>query len=189
MRGGMNGASPAFMSRSILFLAVGLLSACAATTPREPVSVSRTTAAQVSTSADVTTPIEKTDDSTSSSESCALVCGGAAASREEVTMLDYHDADVANADAVFASMHDDLLACYKARVDEHPNAHAFLVIDVLVAPDGSVRNVDTSGGALLGEKTMRCITDRVGRAMFDPVRGGGTLHVQVPLAFTRSNTF
>lgn len=175
------------MSRPILFLALGLLSACATATTaqREPVSVSRTTAAQVSTNVDSTTP-EKTDYSASSSESCALVCGSAAASREEVAMLDYHDADVANADAVFASMHDDLLACYRARVGERPNAHAFLVIDVLVAPDGSVRNVDTSGGALLGDKTMRCITDRVGRATFDPVRGGGTLHVQVPLAFTRT---
>lgn len=114
------------------------------------------------------------------------MCGGAAALKVESAVPDYHAADVANADAVFASMHDDLLACYQARIKERPNAHGFLVVDVIVAPDGKVGKVDTTGGALLGERAMKCIVDRVERATFDPVRGGGTLHVQVPLAFTRA---
>jgi hypothetical protein len=119
-------------------------------------------------------------------EKCVLVCGGAAAVHVESATTDYHAADVANADDVFAAMHDDLLACYKARIAERPKAHAFLVVDVIVAPDGTVQNIETTGGALLGDKTMRCITQRIQRAAFEPVRGGGTLHVHVPLSFTRA---
>lgn len=106
--------------------------------------------------------------------------------RVEVALPDYHAADVVNADQVFASMHDDLLACYKARIGERPNAHAYLVVDLVLAPDGSVRSIETTGGALMGDRAMRCITQRIQRATFEPVLGGGTLHVQVPLAFTRA---
>jgi hypothetical protein len=104
--------------------------------------------------------------------------------RLEAPQLEYHVDEAENADAAFASMHGDLLACYRARVAESPKAHASLVVDLVIAPDGSVRTVETTGGALFGDRTMRCITSRIRRAAFAPVRGGGTLHIQIPLAFS-----
>lgn len=171
------------MKRALLLPILALLSACAAstTTSPPPASATSTTAATAAASSD-----SATADAQGKPEECVLVCGGAAALKVESVRPDYHAADVANADAVFASMHDDLLACYQARIKERPNAHGFLVVDVVVAPDGKVGTVDTTGGALLGDRAMKCITDRIERATFDPVRGGGTLHVQVPLAFTRA---
>jgi hypothetical protein len=167
------------MHRALLLAPLALVCACRTTeppatpvTPREPVATTTTNGASA-TPASVD-PAE-----------CVLVCGTAAAVHVEPVMQDYHTADVANANEVFGSIRGDLLACYKARVAEVPNAHAFLVVDVVVAPDGSVQSVETSGGALLGDRTLRCITHRIQRAAFEPVRGGGTLHVQVPLAFTR----
>jgi hypothetical protein len=119
-----------------------------------------------------------------SPEACVLVCGGATAvPYVQLWTPDYHAAAVANADQVFASMQDDLLACYKARVTQSPKAHASLTVDVILSPEGAVKAVETTGGALLGDRTMRCITDRVQRATFLPVRGSGTLRIQVPLTF------
>jgi hypothetical protein len=120
-------------------------------------------------------------------EACVLVCGSAAAAHLEMPSVDYHVDEAENADAVFASMHGDLLACYRERVAQSPNAHASLVVDVVLAPDGSVRAVDTTGGALFGDRTMRCITRRIQRGTFAPVRGGGTLHIQIPLTFSLRN--
>ena len=167
------------MYRAGFLLPLALICACSATaTQREPVAATTTATPTAPTTAEL--------ESSPAPEKCVLVCGGAAAVRVEAAVSDYHDADVANADNVFASMHGDLLACYKARIGERPNAHAYLVVDMVVAPDGSVRSVETTGGALLGDRAMRCITQRIQRATFEPVRGGGTLHVQVPLAFTRA---
>ena len=118
-------------------------------------------------------------------DACVLVCGNAAATHLEIPTLDHHVDEAENADGVFASMHGDLLACYRARVAELRDAHAYLMVDLVVAADGSVRKVETTGGALFGDRTMQCITRRIQRASFAPVRGGGTLHIQIPLNFTQ----
>src|SRR5262249_53272677 len=90
-----------------------------------------------------------------------------------------------DAERVFGSMHADLQACYAARVRERPRAHAFLEVEVVIGPDGHVVDVTTTGGALLGDRTLRCMTDRVRGATFEPPHGGGTMHVHVPLALQR----
>ncbi len=127
-------------------------------------------------------------------EKCDLVCGAAQVTAGPTTTTagpapsstpDHHATAVANADEVFARMHDDLLACYSARVRQKPEAHAFLGIDVVLDPDGSVRSVDATGGALLGDKAMKCIVDRVKKGKFAPVHGGGTLRIHVPFTFRR----
>jgi hypothetical protein len=79
-------------------------------------------------------------------------------------------------------MHDDLLACYKKRVAVNPRAHGFITVDVVIDPDGRVRDVETTGGAILGEVTMGCLVERIKRGSFDPPHGGGTLRVQVPFS-------
>ncbi len=118
-------------------------------------------------------------------EKCDLVCGAAEVVAGPASTPDHHAAAVSNADEVFAKMHDDLLGCYAARVRQKPEAHAFITLDVLVEPDGSVRKVDTTGGAHLGDKAWKCIVDRVKRARFAPVRGGGTMQIHVPFTFRK----
>jgi hypothetical protein len=87
-----------------------------------------------------------------------------------------------NANKVIEAMQGDLLACYKKRVAVNPKAHGFILVDILVGPDGHVRTVDTTGGAILGEGTMKCIVDRVRTAVFAPPHAGGTLRIQVPFS-------
>jgi hypothetical protein len=98
---------------------------------------------------------------------------------------DHHAAAVANANQIFAAMHKDLLACYKSRVAVSPNAHAFMTIDVVINPDGSIRAVETTGGALMGDKGIQCVVNRVKRATFAPVRDGGTLRIHVPVVLRK----
>jgi hypothetical protein len=95
---------------------------------------------------------------------------------------DYAARAEVNAERVFASIHPDLLACYEARVRADPRAHAFMTFDLVVGPDGQVDDVQTTGGALLGERAMRCLIARVRRVAFEPPHGGGTLHLRVPLS-------
>jgi hypothetical protein len=57
-----------------------------------------------------------------------------------------------------------------------------MTFDVVIGPDGEVDDVQTTGGALLGERAMRCMVARVKRAAFEPPYGGGTLHLRVPLS-------
>ncbi len=158
----------------IVFASVSLLlvlAACRGPTPaREPSSQTTTTSAEMP----------------AAEESCAVVCGSAATVAAPTPEPDYHAQAVADADRVFAAMRGDLLACYRARVATYPQAHASLYVDVVIGSDGDVRKVETTGGALLGDRTMRCITSRVERARFAPVRGGGTLRIQVPLTFSRT---
>lgn len=80
---------------------------------------------------------------------------------------------------------DRLLACYKKRVAANPNAHGFITVDIIVDPDGKVRNVETTGGAILGDATMSCLVQRVKRASFDPPHNGGTLRIHVPFSLRR----
>jgi hypothetical protein len=120
-----------------------------------------------------------------SSVQCDLVCQGAELADHTAISPDYTARAVADANRVFDAMHDDLLACYRTRLSANPGAHAFITVDVVIAPDGRVRGVETTGGANLGEATMHCIVRRVQRAHFEPVHGGGTLRFHVPFAFRR----
>lgn len=109
---------------------------------------------------------------------CEVVCEGA---RIEGDGIDHHAAAVADADRVVAAMHDDLLLCYRARLRTHPRAHASLTFDVVLEPDGRVRRIETTGGAMLGDATLKCMTDRLEKGAFAPVHGGGTLRIHVPI--------
>lgn len=95
----------------------------------------------------------------------------------------------ATASAVLRELHGDLLACYRARLRTHPRAHASLDADLLVGADGRVRDVTTTGGALLGRAARRCIEGRLRRAAFVPLQGGGTSRVRVPFAFHPAAAF
>jgi hypothetical protein len=99
---------------------------------------------------------------------------------------DYYTNEAVNrANATLDAMHDDLLACYVARVKAYPKAHAFLTVDIVVGPDGNVQSVETQGGALLGEPAMRCIVDRIRRGAFAQPPRGGTMRFEVPLTLRR----
>lgn len=97
----------------------------------------------------------------------------------------YTNEAVNRANATLDGMHDDLLACYVARVKANPKAHAFLTVDIVVGPDGHVQNVETQGGALLGEPAMHCIVDRIKRGVFAEPPRGGTMRFEVPLTLRR----
>ena len=88
-----------------------------------------------------------------------------------------------DAAAVFRSMHADVLACYTKRLATHPKAHAAITVEVLVGQDGRPRDVATTGGALLGNAVLSCVTRKVMRTGFTPPRDGGSSRVQVPFAF------
>jgi hypothetical protein len=90
-----------------------------------------------------------------------------------------------NATEVLEKLQPKMLACYKKRIMAKPQAHAFMMFDLLVGPDGHVKNVSTEGGALLGDQTIDCLVANVKNAAFDPPRGGGTLHIYVPFTLRR----
>jgi hypothetical protein len=96
------------------------------------------------------------------SGACVVECGPVTATVAPA-LVDHHAAAVADADAVFAAMQPDLLACYRAE---------WRHFDVLVE--------------MLGDAGLACITRRVKRAMFAPVWGGGTLQLSVPVFFRPS---
>lgn len=99
---------------------------------------------------------------------------------------DYYTTEaVEKANAVLKEMHDDLLHCYTARVKVYPKAHAFLTIDIVVGPSGSVQAVETQGGALLGDAAMKCFVDRIKHGEFAPPPRGGTMRLQVPFTLRR----
>ena len=116
---------------------------------------------------------------------CELVCEGTQIALQPAEPPDYHSRTVANADRVFEAMHDDLLACYKGRVAVDPKAHGFITVDIVLGPDGHVRSVETTGGALLGTRAMGCIVDRIKAATFEAVYGGGTRRIHVPFTLRR----
>ncbi len=98
---------------------------------------------------------------------------------------DYTQAEIDNVNVVLASMGDDLLACYKKRLRVLPNAHGFITVDIVIGDGGTVRGVETTGGAILGDKTMSCLVHRIERGTFEPPHGGGTIHVRVPFSLRR----
>jgi len=147
-----------------------VLSACASAPPPPPAPIEPTTAA-TTTSGEV--------------DRCEVTCASPRLAVDSGEPPDVQAAAIANVDQVFASMHDDLLACYRARVAVDPSAHAFLTIDIILGPDGKVRDVETTGGAHLGDRGLGCIVRRIKAASFEPIPGGGTRHIQVPLTLRR----
>ena len=142
--------------------------------------------AHVGASAPTTPKASPTTEVTANAQTeCDLVCERAQIVPRPADGPDYHEKATANANTVLESMHDNLLGCYKKRVAVNPNAHGFITIDIIVDPDGKVRNVETTGGAVLGEATMSCLVQRVKRASFNPPHNGGTLRIHVPFSLRR----
>lgn len=154
--------------RSIITAACMLLCACASSTPPP--------------AGPATSSVETT---VGSVEACELVCDKPQVTMPPVASPDVTEAASANVDHVFATMHDDLLACYRTRLRTDPRAHAFMTVDLVLEPNGHVRSVETTGGATLGDSGIRCISDRIKKATFAPIPGGGTRRIQVPLTFRR----
>ena len=159
------------MHRSLLPSALFLLTLAACASPPPAQAPATTTAAAAPSAEEVTAQPQVV---------CDLVCEQA-----KVAALDTPDHTVkatANANAVLDAMHPDLLACYAKRVSMSPAAHASITMDIVVAPDGRVQDVETTGGALLGDATMSCIVRRVKLARFDAPHGGGTMRIHVPFS-------
>ena len=171
----------AFWIRAGWLLVTALGFACAPPPQAAPVQSPKTSGATPSSAPPSETP--------AGPARCELVCGGASVARHEIPpdeSADYYtNQAVERANETLNAMHDDLLACYEARVKASPKAHAFLTIGIVVGPDGHVQNVDTQGGALLGEPTMHCIVDRIHRGQFAPTPRGGTMRFEVPFTLRR----
>lgn len=150
----------------VTFACTALVAACASSHPR-PAAVMTTTAALTGPPAD----------------DCEIVCSNVDVTPEtpRVEEPDRHAAAVADARTVIGSMHDDLVSCYKKGLATRPRAHGSPTFDIVIEPDGAVRKIETTGGAPLGDVTMKCMTTRMMRARFAPVHGGGTLRIHVPL--------
>lgn len=175
--------SPSGVIRCAAMVVTVAANACAPTphaeSPAKPSPTGRETASSAAQPAKSQAPAPQ----------CELVCEGAALVRHEIPpgeSADHYTNDaVDKANETLNAMHDDLLACYTARVKVYPKAHAFLTIDIVVGHDGHVQNVETQGGALLGESTMRCIVDRIEHGEFAPPPHGGTMRFEVPFSLRR----
>lgn len=159
---------------------LALVGCTPASTPQPVVATSTSAAAPVTPRTSPTTEV-----TADAQTECDLVCERARIVPRPADGPDYHEKATANANTVLEGMHDDLLSCYKKRVAVNPNAHGFITIDIVVDPDGKVRNVETTGGAVLGDTTMSCLVQRVKRASFDPPHNGGTLRIHVPFSLRR----
>jgi len=159
------------MKLGLTILLPMLLVACASKPAPQP-EVATTTGA-------VTAPAA----STPATNDCEIVCSDVevVAETPRVEQSDYHAAAVTDARGVIASIHDDLMTCYRQRLATHPRAHGSPTFDIVIDENGTVRKIDTTGGGPLGDATMKCMTSRMMRAHFAPVRGGGTLRIHVPL--------
>ena len=160
--------------RPIILFTIGgsLLVACAAKAPpraADPASVTTTTQASTAEEA----------------PACEVFCEGAEVVAQTPEQPDHHAQMVADANAVIASMHAPMLACYAKRLRVDPNAHAFLAVDIVIGPDGRVWRTETTGGARLGKEGVACVVDQIQKAQFSPPRDGGTRRVRVPLTFRR----
>jgi len=157
--------------------------------PNPPASAEPAAAASDAPSAAATDAPEAAASSPSKIPACDLVCQGAKVVPRDVPpdqTADYYTAQAEEkANATLNGMHDDLLRCYTARVKVYPKAHAFLTIDIVVGPDGHVQNVETQGGALLGDPAMKCIVDRIKQGEFTPPTHGGTMRLEVPFTLRR----
>jgi hypothetical protein len=121
----------------------------------------------------------------SSEAKCDVVCQGArvtalSAGAAKVSDSETHSIRQAEAaNQVFEAMHDDLLACYKARVRVAPNAKGTVTFSILVGPDGAVKTIEPSGGETLGS-AKEGMMKRIQKATFKAPHGGGTMQIQVP---------
>ncbi len=160
-----------------------LLSGVVACSP--PPQVHAASSPSSGTTSGAATPAARPAEAHGSAPRCEVVCGNATVARHEITpdeSADYYTSQaVDRANATLNAMNDDLLACYEARVKTNPKAHAFLTVDIVVGADGRVQNVETQGGALLGQVTMRCIVDRIKQGEFAPPPHGGTMRFEVPV--------
>ena len=148
-------------------LAIGAFAiACAPSRPSTAPTTTAAMAAATTTSADVDRPARDAD---------------VAPMTRPQDAVDYTALAEADGKEVVRALEGDLLTCYRRSVADNPHAHASLVLDIVVDADGSVKKVDVSGGAPLGERAVQCISARVYRARFAPVHGGGTLRYHVPL--------
>ena len=161
-------------------LGCAVLFGCATTLPKEPVATTSITA-----TAATAPEARSTEITTDPVTECDLVCERAQAVARAADQPDYTAQATTNANTVLEGMHDDLLACYKKRVAVNPKAHGFITVDIVIDPSGRVRDVETTGGAVLGDGTMGCIVKRIQRASFDPPHGGGTLRIHVPFSLRR----
>ena len=135
------------------------------------------------------TPSSASSAETKAAPRCELVCGRASVERHQISPDEsadfYTNQAVDRANDALNAMHDDVLACYEARVKVYPKAHAFLSVGIVVGPEGHVQTVDMQGGALLGDVATRCIVDRIKRGEFAPPPHGGTMRFDVPLTLRR----
>lgn len=164
------------------------LVACASAVPKQPVVATTTTSLATTAPPGIATNPTNASSSevtTDAVTECDLVCERAQAVPRAVDLPDYTQQATDNANAVLEGMHGDLLACYKKRVAVNPNAHGFITVDIVIDPSGHVRNVETTGGAVLGDGTMSCIVQRIKRGTFEPPHAGGTLRIHVPFSLRR----
>jgi hypothetical protein len=148
--------------------------------PGAPTTTTATTPASGSTMPE--TPV---DAKGASAPECQLYCEAPQMLPRAALEPNYTLEETNNANRVLDAMKDDLIACYKKRLRVNPNAHGFITVDILVGPDGSVRKVETTGGAVLGDETMQCLVHRVEKATFQKPHGGGTLHIRVPFSLRK----
>jgi hypothetical protein len=171
--------------RCLLFLqAVSVaLVGCGAASPSPPKPANTPSSGAGTT---ITTAGQTTEEITAEPQTyCDLVCERAMIVPRPADGPDYSARATDNANEVLAAMHDDLLACYQKRVAANPNAHGFITVDIVIDPEGHVRDVETTGGAILGERTMSCLVHRIRRGSFEPPHGGGTLRIHVPFSLRR----
>jgi hypothetical protein len=173
----------------LLLAAAALLAPACASNPPPKAPAEGTPAKSTAESATAVPPAESAsppaplpDVTTEPQTFCDLVCEQARVVARPADGPDSFAQATENANKVLGAMQGDLLACYKKRIAVNPKAHGFITVDILVGPDGHVRTVDTTGGAILGDKTMSCIVDRIKTAVFAPPHAGGTLRVQVPFS-------
>lgn len=163
------------MNRRIAGVIVALsLAACATAAPRKTELTSAATTSAPEPAAE-----------TGPTVACDVVCDEPVVVPRPADGPDHHAAATEDANHVLAILHPALLACYAQRVKAAPTAHAFLTFDVIIGPDGRVRDVESTGGALLGPTTMRCLEDTLRRGVFAPPHGGGTLRIHVPFSLRR----
>jgi hypothetical protein len=185
----MNTSSRILQASFLVAAAAVLAPACAANPPAQAPTEGTTanagapgSTATAAPAPSAPPPAPAPDVSTEPQTVCDLVCEQARVVARPADGPDSFAQATQNANSVLETMQGDLLACYKKRVTVNPKAHGFILVDILVGPDGHVRTVDTTGGAILGDATMGCIVNKLKTAIFAPPHSGGTLRIQVPFS-------
>jgi hypothetical protein len=160
--------------RSIASLMAVVLAACSTTAGQGPAGAGASEPRL--TSGELRAPPPRA--ASEGDQRCDVVCERARIVARPSDTPDHTARAEANANAVFAAMHDDLLGCYTKRLRAAPKAHASIAVELVVAADGQVQRVESTGGALLGRAALACVVRRIERARFEPPNGGGTLRVQ-----------